>query len=97
MKVSRTVLRGGFGSDTESLPDHAGIVFKEVNEAYTTQTCSNCGALPDSRPKGIAGLGIREWTCECGVTHDRDINAAKNILAVGHGRLAVGITVSLGR
>ncbi|MGP9552460.1 zinc ribbon domain-containing protein, partial [Halomonas sp. AOP42-D1-22] len=38
---------------------HAGIVFKEVNESYTTQTCSNCGALPDSRPRGIAGLGIR--------------------------------------
>ena len=72
--------------------DHAGIVFKVVDEAYTTQTCSNCGALPDSRPKGIAGLGIREWTCsECGVTHDRDVNAARNILALGHERPAVGI------
>lgn len=71
--------------------DHAGIVFKEVDEAYTTQACSNCGSLPDSRPKGIAGLGIREWTCcECGVTHDRDVNAARNILAVGHGRPVEG-------
>ncbi len=78
---------------------HAGIVFKEVNEAYTTQTCSCCGALPDSRPKGIAGLEIREWTYSaCGVTHsDRDINAARNILAVRHGRLAVEISASLGR
>ena len=68
------------------------VVFKEVNESYTTQTCSDCGCLPDSRPKGIAGLEIREWTCaECGATHDRDINAAKNILALGHERLAVGI------
>ncbi|MDY7219227.1 zinc ribbon domain-containing protein [Denitrificimonas sp. JX-1] len=50
--------------------------------------------MPGSRPKGIAGLGIREWTCSgCGVTHDRDINAARNILAAGHGRLAVGIPV----
>ncbi|MDM7857868.1 zinc ribbon domain-containing protein [Thiopseudomonas acetoxidans] len=39
-------------------------------------------------------MRIREWTCsECGVTHDRDVNAAKNILAVGHDRLVVGIPV----
>ncbi|WP_143164524.1 zinc ribbon domain-containing protein, partial [Lampropedia hyalina] len=44
------------------------------------------------RPKGIAGLGIREWTCsECGAAHDRDVNAARNILAAGHCRLAGGI------
>lgn len=68
------------------------VAYLEVNEAYSTQTCSSCGTLPDSRPKGIAGLGIREWTCsDCGVQHDRDINAAKNILAAGHCRLAVGI------
>ncbi|WP_093312355.1 RNA-guided endonuclease InsQ/TnpB family protein [Allopseudospirillum japonicum] len=74
--------------------DHAGIVFKEVNESYTTQTCSHCGALPNERPKGIAGLGIREWTCSaCGVTHDRDVNAAKNMLALGHERPEEGIPV----
>ncbi|MGL4515147.1 MAG: zinc ribbon domain-containing protein, partial [Shewanella sp.] len=57
------------------------------------QTCSCCGVIPASSPKGRAGLGIREWTCvECGATHDRDVNAAKNILAVGHRRLAVGIS-----
>lgn len=72
--------------------DHAGIIFKVVDEAYTTQTCSDCGSMPDSRPKGIAGLGMREWACsECGVTHDRDVNAAKNILALGHERPVVGI------
>jgi hypothetical protein len=58
-----------------------------VGEQYTSQTCSSCGALPNSRPRGIAGLGIREWTCcACGVTHDRDVNAARNILALGHER-----------
>src|SRR5690606_3114492 len=61
--------------------DHAGIVFKVVDEKYTTQTCSSCGSLPASRPRGIAGLGIREWTCvNCGAVHDRDVNAAKNIV-----------------
>ena len=73
-------------------------VFIEVNESYTTQTCSCCGCISCNSPKGRAGLGIREWTCaECGTTHDRDVNAAKNILALGHKRLAVGITASLGR
>jgi len=73
---------------------HAGNVFIEVDEKHTTQTCSECGSKPDSRPKGIAGLGIREWTCDaCGAHHDRDINAARNILALGRERLAVGIPV----
>jgi putative transposase len=71
----------------------AGVWFEEVNEAFSTQTCSACGGLPESRPKGIAGLGIREWTCtECGAVHDRDTNAAKNILVAGRRHLAVGVS-----
>jgi putative transposase len=71
-----------------------GAWFEEVNECFTTQICSNCGALPDSRPKGIADLGIREWSCsDCGVVHDRDLNAAINILRRGRATLAVGIPV----
>ncbi len=76
----------------------AGIVFEVVNEKYTTQTCSSCGVIPASSPKGRAGLRIREWVCcECGTAHDRDTNAAKNILAAGHRRLAEGITAPSGR
>ncbi len=74
--------------------DHAGIVFEEVNEAYTTQRCSNCQDIPDSSPKGMSALGIRDWICSsCGAVHDRDTNAALNILALGHERLAGGIPV----
>jgi putative transposase len=68
-----------------------GGTFLEVAEAYTSQTCSTCGALPESRPKGIAGLGIREWTCsDCGAVHDRDVNAARNILRLGQQTLVGG-------
>ena len=70
--------------------DDAGVWFEEVDEAYSTQTCSCCGSR--TGPKGVAGLGMRGWTCsECGAEHDRDLNAAKNILAAGRGRLAEGI------
>ncbi|WP_268745297.1 zinc ribbon domain-containing protein, partial [Photorhabdus temperata] len=48
------------------------VMFDVVNENYSTQTCSCCGAISDSSPKGRAGLRIREWTCvECGATHNR--------------------------
>jgi len=71
--------------------DHAGIVFKVVDERNTTRTCSSCGAL--SGPQGVNGLRIREWTCRgCGVTHDRDVNSGRNILAAGHGRPVEGIS-----
>ncbi len=66
---------------------NAGCHYIEVNEAYSTQTCSCCGSRQDS-PKGREGLGIREWFCRsCKTTHQRDVNGAKNILAVGLGRL----------
>lgn len=52
----------------------------EVDRYYpSSKRCSECGHVVDSLP-----LDIRSWACpECGVIHDRDINAAKNILAVG--------------
>ena len=71
--------------------ENAGCRFEIVNEKYTTQTCSCCGDMSSSL-SGRAGLRIREWTCAtCGTRHDRDINAAKNILAVGLDRLVEGI------
>ena len=63
-----------------------------VNESYTTKTGSRCQLIPASSPKGRAGFGMRGWTCcHCGAVHDRDVNAARNILALGHERFAGGI------
>lgn len=61
-----------------------GHRYVEVDETNTTRTCSGCGSIPDSAPKGMKGLSIREWVCsECGAEHDRDQNAAVNILRLG--------------
>ncbi len=47
----------------------------------TTRTCSACGHVDGPKP-----LSVREWTCPaCNTLHDRDVNAAKNIKAAGHG------------
>ena len=94
-KMAKSTLDAGwsmFKTILKYKSHQAGIVFEEVNESYTTQTCSCCGVIPASSPKGRAELGIREWACSnCGSVHHRDTNAAKNILARGHSRLAVGI------
>jgi hypothetical protein len=56
----------------------SGGMLLEVLEQHTTQTCSECGRLSSSRPRGVAGLGIREWTCDnSGAVHDRDVNRRK--------------------
>ncbi|MCX5390580.1 RNA-guided endonuclease TnpB family protein [Streptomyces sp. NBC_00094] len=50
----------------------------------SSKLCSHCGKLARSMP-----LHVRTWTCEgCGTTHDRDVNAAKNLKAAG---LAVSV------
>jgi IS605 OrfB family transposase len=94
-KMAKSTLDAGWASLKTMLEyksQAAGIVFDVVNESYTTQTCSCCRSIPASSPKGRAGLRIRGWTCcNCGAVHDRDINAARNILALGHERLAGGI------
>lgn len=52
----------------------------------SSKTCSDCGHLLRSLP-----LNVREWVCaECGTVHDRDVNAAKNVLAGGLSVIACG-------
>ncbi|SQD94724.1 MULTISPECIES: RNA-guided endonuclease TnpB family protein [unclassified Parafrankia] len=44
----------------------------------SSRTCSACGSIIERLP-----LHVREWECRCGAHHDRDVNAAKSILAAG--------------
>src|SRR5207245_1078822 len=56
-----------------------GRTFGKIDRfAPTSQTCSACGRLDGPKP-----LFVRSWTCLCGSTHDRDVNAAMNVLAQG--------------
>ena len=94
-KMAKSTLDSSFSALKTILKykcENAGVLYEEVNEAYTTQICSCCGEIPSSSPKGRTDLRIREWDCVvCGTHHNRDINSAINILALGHERLAVGI------
>jgi IS605 OrfB family transposase len=94
-RMAKSVLDAGwsmFRTMVQYKCDDAGVWFDEVNEAFSTQTCSCCKRR--TGPKGLEGLGIREWACsECGAYHHRDINSSENILAAGRRRLAVGIPV----
>jgi putative transposase len=54
----------------------------------STRLCSSCDALAGSMP-----LDVRTWRCACGVSHDRDVNAAKNLLAAGLAATACGAGV----
>ncbi len=64
-----------------------GKELKVVDRFFpSSKSCSVCGFVAEEMP-----LSVRVWTCpECGVVHDRDENAAKNILAAGHVATARG-------
>lgn len=75
-----------------------GATCEIVSERMSSQACSECGCI--GGPKGIAGIGVRHWVCSsCGASHDRDVNAARNILRAGAERRppAVGISMVDGR
>ena len=58
-----------------------GITIIEIPKYYpSSQICSEC----DYKNSDVKDLRVRSWRCpSCGAEHDRDINAAKNILRVG--------------
>ncbi|WP_405969390.1 transposase [Streptomyces sp. NBC_00988] len=54
----------------------------------SSKLCGTCGTIAEKMP-----LNVREWTCDCGAVHDRDVNAACNILAAGLAVSACGAGV----
>ena len=86
-KMAKSVLDAGwttFRSQLRYKASRHGASFIEADERWTSQTCSCCGTIPASSPKGMGALGVRRWECsDCGADHDRDVNAAQNILRVG--------------
>jgi putative transposase len=60
--------------------EYHGRTFRRIGRFVpTSQVCSACGARDGPKP-----LRVRTWTCaSCGAVHDRDVNAARNILAAG--------------
>lgn len=77
-RMARSVLDAGW-STFRSFLRYKSPGYVEVDEKFTTQTCSECGSI--AGPKGHAGLNKRSWVCdECGASHDRDVNSAVNIL-----------------
>jgi transposase len=81
--LSGVSLDAGIGKFREMLRYKSirdGGVYKQVSERNSTQTCSDCGRCR-LRSERI-GLGVRSWVCDsCGASHDRDVNAARNILS----------------
>jgi len=79
-----------FRSVLTSKAESAGRKVLAVNPAYTSQDCSGCGYRPDGREgRTKKKLSDRWHLCPmCGLSVDRDTNAAVNILALGQQSLA---------
>jgi putative transposase len=84
-RMAKSVLDAGWGilkTYLQYKSQQAGRYLLIVSERNTTRTCSSCKAL--TGPSGLDMLIVRTWVCrECGVTHDRDVNAARNIRSAG--------------
>lgn len=96
-KMAKSIYDAGWSSFKNMLAYKSirnGGSMIEVSERHSSQICSACGSMPAARPRGIADLGKRVWTCDdCGTEHDRDVSAALNILRSGQATLTGGIHV----
>lgn len=96
-RLARSISDAGWSEFVRQLKYKAswyGREFIKVDRFFpSSKTCSTCGHKVDIMP-----LKIRLWECPmCGQTHDRDENAANNILAEGLSVLACGETIRPGQ
>ncbi|MFS7875225.1 RNA-guided endonuclease InsQ/TnpB family protein [Streptomyces asiaticus] len=91
-KLSRAISDAAWSQFRSMLEYKAAWYGREVIAADrwfpSSKLCSVCGTL-----RGKLPLGVRTWTCDCGTTHDRDVNAARNLLAAGLAVSACGAGV----
>jgi putative transposase len=88
--LARALSDAGLGEFRRMLKYKCGWYGRELRLADrfhpSSRRCFDCGQVLEELP-----LGIREWDCpKCGRNHDRDVNAAKNILAAGQAVTARG-------
>jgi putative transposase len=81
-RLAKSVHDAGWASFTAMLEYKAaryGRTFARVDRFFpSTRMCCDCGRINEKMT-----LNVRAWNCPCGAAHDRDVNAARNILAAG--------------
>ena len=92
--LSKSIADAGWSEFLRQLEYKAGWYGRElvgIDKWYpSSKRCSDCGYTAPKMP-----LNVRQWTCpECGSIHDRDVNAARNVLAAGLAVSARGESIS---
>lgn len=85
--LARSLSDASIGAAIRCLEAKAAMYGRRVEKIDrwfpSSKMCSACGCIVESLFDKTGSLSVREWTCACGAIHDRDANAAANILAVG--------------